>query len=185
MSNEDLRVQRTHRLLRDAFLQLVVMHGYEQLTVRGIAQHAGVGYKTFYRHYDSKEALLTSVLDELIQAMGTNLRGVDEPGSPLANTIAALEFTRDNADLFLALAQSPAGDQLLEPMLTAAQQEGSKLLNNLDLPDELVIFHFASSLDSLLKWWLKNGMPYSVAEMASHINRLVIEPVQQLKKQSP
>ena len=183
MSKEDLRVQRTHRLLREAFIQLVIEHGYERLTVREITKLAQVGYTTFYRHYNGKDALLNSILDELIQEVQKTLDRTMQPHTSLQNTIAALEFTQANADLFLALAQSPVAEQLLEPLLKAVIQEGSLFLSNMDVPDELAVYHFASSIDALIKWWLKHDMPYSIEEMANYINRLVIQPVELLKQQ--
>ena len=183
MNQEDLRVRRTRRLLREAFIQLLIAHGYERLTIREITTQAQVGYKTFYRHYASKGALLNSILDELIQDFQKTLDHTRQPQTPLQNTIAALEFTQTNADLFLALAQSPAADQLLEPLLQAAMQEGAFFASNTAVPAELVVYHFASSIDALMKWWLKHETPYSIEEMALYINHLIIQPVELLKQQ--
>ena len=181
MSNEDLRVQRSRRLLQEAFIQLVMVHGYEKLTVREITKQAQVGYKTFYRHYESKEMLLQTILEELVQGLQETIHGLEQPATPLQNTIAALAFTQANANLFSALTKSPTGEQLLEPFLNMALQEGALFVGNLEVPDELAVYHFASSIDALVKWWLKHGMPYSIEEMATYINRLIIQPIEQLK----
>ena len=182
MSQTDLRVQRTHRLIREAFVQLVTDYEYESVTVRQITQQAQVGYKTFYRHYESKEMLLKAILDDLIQDFQQTLRSPNEPLPPRQNTIIALQFTEANADLFKALTQSPAADQLLRPLLDLAMQEGSSFLSNLNVPDELAVYHFASATDALVKWWLQHDRPYSIEEMATYIERLVIQPVQQLQQ---
>ncbi|MEM7116708.1 MAG: TetR/AcrR family transcriptional regulator [Chloroflexota bacterium] len=182
MNEEDLRVQRTRGFLRDAFIQLVIAHGYEPLTVRQIAKEAQVGYKTFYRHYESKEALLHAILAELVQGVRQTIDHTTTPQTTLQNTVRALEFTRANGDLFLALAQSPVADRLLEPLLQAMLEEGRAFLTDMDVPDELAIYHFAASFDALIKWWLKQGMPYSVEEMAAYIQRLVVEPMALLRR---
>ncbi len=184
MNDDDLRVKRTRRLLREAFVQLVIAHGYESLTVRQITKQAQVGYKTFYRHYESKDALLKAILEALVQDLQQALSRIENPPTPIQNTMTALAFTKNNADLFRALTQSPGGDQLLEPMLQMALQEGSLFLGNMDVPDELAVYHFASSIDALVKWWLKHDMPYSIEEMATYINRLVIQPMQQLMQEN-
>ena len=180
MNEEDLRVQRTRRLLREALIELIIEQGYDKLTVREITTRAQVGHKTFYRHYESKAALLHAILLELIHDVRQTLDHSPQGTNPYQNTITALEFAKGNADLFLALMQSPVADKLLEPLLQTAVKEGSLFINKMDVPNEIAIYHFAASLDSLIKWWLKNGMPYSIEEMATYIERLVIEPVAQI-----
>ena len=66
MNENDLRVQRSRRLLQEALIQLVIEDGYDHVTIRDITKEAQVGYKTFFRHYDSKEALLQEILNNLI-----------------------------------------------------------------------------------------------------------------------
>lgn len=182
MNAEDLRVQRTRSFLREAFLKLIIEHGYEPITVRQIAKEAQVGYKTFYRHYESKEALLHTILAELVNDVRQTLDRSESSQTPLQNTMMALRFTKDNGDLFLALMQSPVADQLLQPLLQAMTEEGAAFLTDMDVPNELAIYHFAASFDALIKWWLKQGMPYSVEEMAIYIHRLIIQPVELLRK---
>ena len=117
MNVEDLRVQRTRNFLREAFIQLITEHGYEAITVRQIAKKAQVGYKTFYRHYESKEALLHAILAELIEDVRQTIDRPEGVQTALQNTMRALTFTQENAELFLALTQSPVADQLLQPLL--------------------------------------------------------------------
>ena len=66
MNENDLRVQRTRSLLRQALIELVQEQGYEPISVRDITKRAQVGYKTFYRHYDGKEALLQALVGSII-----------------------------------------------------------------------------------------------------------------------
>lgn len=181
MNEDDLRVQRTRRLLQEAFIQLLVDHGYEKLTVREIAQQAQVGYKTFYRHYESKERLLEAVLQTLIQDFQQTVSGLDTI-APLHNTKIALQFTQQNANLFIALTQSPSSEQLLNPLKAMALQKGSHFLTDLEIPDELAVYHFASSMHALMIWWIKHDMPYSIEEMADYMNRLILQPLQNLKQ---
>lgn len=182
MNEEDLRVQRTRGFLRAAFIQLVKEQGYEAITVRQIAKQAQVGYKTFYRHYESKEALLHAILAELVYEVRQTLDRTEQPQTPLQNTMRALAFTKENADLFLALTQSPVADQLLQPLLQAMIEEGAAFVTDMQVPDELAIYHFAASFDALIKWWLTQGMPYPIEEMAQYIHRLVVMPVELLKR---
>lgn len=65
--------QATRNALRDAAARLFAVRGYEATTVAQISEAAGVGERTFYRYFDSKDALLTeralAWVEELSQAI--------------------------------------------------------------------------------------------------------------------
>ena len=60
---------------------------------------------------------------------------------------------------------------------------GSLEADVIDTPGHTVghiAYHFAAGMMSLLRWWLEQGMPYSPEEMAAHIDRLLLQPIQRL-----
>ncbi|MCB0060717.1 MAG: TetR/AcrR family transcriptional regulator [Caldilineaceae bacterium] len=181
MNENDLRVQRTRHLLQKAFIDLAISNGYEAVTIRAITRQAQVGYKTFFRHYPNKEALLQAVVDGFL----TEFQAVRLPPTAahatVQNTLAVLRFTQTHAVLIQVILQSSAADQLLAPITTFVRQEGESFFGDSDIPDELVAHHFATSMISFLRWWLANDLPYSVEEMADYIDRLLIRPLKELK----
>ena len=56
----DRRVQRTRRTLREALIALILEKGYDQVTVQHIIDRADVGRSTFYAHFENKDKLLLS-----------------------------------------------------------------------------------------------------------------------------
>jgi AcrR family transcriptional regulator len=68
MSKPDARI----RLMEAAFA-LFDEHGYEQTTVDEIAERAGVGRTTFFRHYRSKEAVIFPDHDRLLEQIRDRL----------------------------------------------------------------------------------------------------------------
>lgn len=180
MNEADLRVQRTRRRLRKAFIKLVIAHGYEAVTVLDIVAEAQVGHKTFYRHYHDKEAMLNEVLNEILVEAQPFLLPPDVPQAPAENTLNALRFAQKYADLWRVLLRSPVAEHLLQPLIAFAQMEGKRFFGGGSVPNELVAYHFAATLKSLIHWWLEHGMPYSPEEMTDYINRLLLTPIQQL-----
>jgi AcrR family transcriptional regulator len=61
------RVARTKAAIEDAFVQLVLEQGYDQVAVEDIADRADLARATFYAHYPNKEAVLLSVSNRLTE----------------------------------------------------------------------------------------------------------------------
>ncbi|MGO9771533.1 MAG: TetR/AcrR family transcriptional regulator [Roseiarcus sp.] len=61
----DRRIQRTQLALRDALLSLLVTKGWDEISIVDICDRANVGRSTFYIHFQCKEDLLQSGLDNL------------------------------------------------------------------------------------------------------------------------
>jgi AcrR family transcriptional regulator len=177
MSETDIRVQRTQRALQQALIDLIIEQGYEAVSVRAVTQRAQVGYKTFYRHYQDKEALLYAILGDLLRE-GKHV--LLPPTSPLAaeqNTINAFRFAHQYADLFRVLLRSPVAETLMQPMIAFGLAEGHRFFSGSDTPDELVAYHFVAGMMSLMRWWLEHDMRYAPEEMAEYVNRLLIRPI--------
>ena len=181
MNENDLRVQRTRRLLREALIDLVNSQGYDHTTIRDITRKAQVGYKTFFRHYESKEALLHAILGELIEDFQQATLSPGALNAVEKNTLTALQFAAAHQSLLRAILNSPASEQLLTPLVNMGLQDGKRFLGGSEIPDELVSYHFATSMISLTRWWLENNKAYSVEEMAAYINQLLLRPIQHLE----
>jgi AcrR family transcriptional regulator len=63
----------TRARLADAAFELFNERGYEQTTVDEIAERAGVGRTTFFRHYRSKEDVIFPDHDRLLELIGERL----------------------------------------------------------------------------------------------------------------
>jgi AcrR family transcriptional regulator len=182
-SSSDVRILRTQRALQKALIELIIDHGYEAVSVRAITERAQVGYKTFYRHYQDKEALLYTILGDILQEGQQYLL---PPTSPLAaeqNTINAFRFAHQYADLFRVLLRSPVAETLIQPLIAFGMAEGHRFFGGSDTPDELVAYHFVTGMMYLMRWWLEHDMRYSPEEMAEYVNRLLIRPIGRMHDQ--
>ena len=64
----DLRVQKTKKLIRDSFFELVEEKGYSKVTVMDITKKAMINRNTFYLHYVDKEDLIDQILTENLKS---------------------------------------------------------------------------------------------------------------------
>ncbi len=61
---KNLRVKRTHKLLREALIELIEERGFDALTVGEISERAMVSRAAFYRNYQDKYDLVEQIFDE-------------------------------------------------------------------------------------------------------------------------
>ncbi|MFE2464356.1 MULTISPECIES: TetR/AcrR family transcriptional regulator [Streptomyces] len=115
--------RRTHEALIHAAARLFQENGYEATTVRDIAAAAGVGERTFFRYFPSKESLILQHVRDFIPMLEEAIRARPQGETPLA----ALR----NAVLELAGRDDWAAGILLagpQPLSTAPSGRGERFL---------------------------------------------------------
>lgn len=63
---EDLRVQRTKKAIKTAFVELVNEKGFANVTIKEIAEKAIINRQTFYNYYQDKYDLTEQLNNELL-----------------------------------------------------------------------------------------------------------------------
>ncbi|MCX4745709.1 TetR family transcriptional regulator [Kitasatospora sp. NBC_01287] len=87
--------RRTHHALEEAATRLFREQGYEATTVRDIAQAAGVGERTFFRYFPSKESLIVQQVRDIIPLLAEEISARPAAEPPLAALReAVLELSR-------------------------------------------------------------------------------------------
>ncbi len=66
IENEDRRVRKTRKLIQDALFSLMQEYPYAKIRINQITERADISRSTFYLHYQTKEELLLSAADEVI-----------------------------------------------------------------------------------------------------------------------
>lgn len=104
------------RRILEAATHLLLMRGFEQMTVDAVASRAGVGKATVYRRWARKEDLATAALEQLygvtLTAGGSREGGTESGGDPdtgsLRGDLIAMYRT------VLVFASSPTGSRFLQ-----------------------------------------------------------------------
>jgi AcrR family transcriptional regulator len=184
----DRRVQRTRQLLRTALMSLIQEKGFESSSVQDIIDRANVGRAAFYAHFDSKEDLLASGIDEL----RVSLR--ERQHQALSSTTADDRLFAFSCELFVhadahrtvfrAMVGKRSGavvQQLLHKMLVDLVREELKLMSPTsratETPAEAIAQFIGGGLFGLLIWWANGKMPMPVKEVDAVFRRLAIPAV--------
>ena len=175
MKNEDRRIARTQKALYEALVKLSLEVGYDQVTIRDVTREANVGYSTFFRHFNSKDAML-------LQLMKTNYLELKElirkETTQQGVVVALYRFAREHAGLFLLSTRLPRDNEGLHFVWNDAAQYISELYRaegEGKIPLDALVGHLISSSTQLVRWYLESDNDYSPEEMAAiHYELIVI-----------
>lgn len=99
------RKQRTRAAIEDSSLRLFADKGFEETTVDDLAAAAGIGRRTFFRYYPSKNDVVVGDYEEGTRVLRAALAGADPATHPVEMVRQALRATNDyTPDEYVSLA---------------------------------------------------------------------------------
>ncbi len=176
--SEDLRVQRTNKLILEALLELTAQKGFSTLTVSDITKYAGINRATFYRHYQDKFDLLNTYAQTVFEMLENEPQRPDEVSDHqiYAGLIKIFEHIRANAKFYRVML-GKNGDAAFTDKIRQYIRKRIRLSLPADLQkdkasiDLYVAYSSSASVGAVL-WWLENEFPYSSEEMVTLIHQL-------------
>lgn len=175
----DRRVRRTYQLLSDALIDLTLSEGYDNITIRDITDKADVAYATFFRHFNDKDDLLHMTLNSLIET----IEGLTyEPPQMFDEGYQIFLHVQAHNKLYRVLLSSRGAYSIIEKLKrTIAANMLEDCIPHFkpslqSAPPDLVTYQFASSIISLVQWWLDDKMQISAKEMAHYYFNAVVVP---------
>ncbi len=78
----------------DATDRLLARYGYRKMTVEDIASEAGIGKGTIYLHFSSKEEVVLSHVDRIVDRLKERLHEIGRSDAPAADRLRQMLLTR-------------------------------------------------------------------------------------------
>ena len=149
---------------------LLVEMPYDQITIKAILDRADIGRATFYSHFRDKLDVVDAVATEMFG-------GLAVPSTlPGESPLPALELFRHGAERatsLRAMLDTPGGEVFWRESLRAwsaaiersfAQQRGRPAGS---IPPAVAAQFVTGGFAAVLRWWLREGMPYTPEQMAT------------------
>ena len=114
----DLRVIKSHAAIENAFINLVEIKGYPNVTIKEIAEKAQVNRNTIYLNYGSKEG----ILDAIVRKMGLNKRKIEAMYRNLFKVVD------ENIELYRIIITDTASSGVLNPEFAKLRKELLELI---------------------------------------------------------
>ena len=188
VETEDLRVRRTRKLLQQALLELTVEKGFPAVTVRDITERAMVNRSTFYRHYLDKYDLLDQYMDEVEMLMSTEVSTAEarreSQGEPPSGLVNLLRHVQAFADFYRVMLGQNGDARFTQRFRQNSERRFRYLLSKYSVdtdpngpPIDLRLNYVACAGVGGILWWLENGQPCSVEQLALWLSKLTTKSV--------
>jgi AcrR family transcriptional regulator len=181
---EDVRVQRTRKLLEQALFELTIEKRFAAITVRDIAKRAMVNRSTFYRHYLDKYDLLNQYLERL-QAQTAEAALLAEKASQTspervpAGLLVLLGHVQENADFYRIMLGQNGDPVFTHRFRQLAEKRYRHLFSRLGAvatpnapPIEMKLSYISYAGVGAILWWLENDQPFTVEQLTVWLGQL-------------
>ena len=130
----DLRVIKSHSAIENAFINIVEIKGFSEITIKEIAEKAQVNRNTIYLNYGSKEGILEAIVTssvekyfgrlttEYFRSMGLNKRKIE---TMYRNLFKVVE---DNIELYRILLTDNTSSGYLQPEFSKLRKRLEELI---------------------------------------------------------
>ena len=182
----DLRVIRTRKAIREAFCSMIMEMDYSDITIKELTRRAMINRNTFYLHYESMDALLRELQEEI----------AGEFIEKQVSYTKMADIRRMIRVFFEYMAtQSPLQDRLLcsgsyrffYDRVNQQVMGHRKLMNRgafgLDEASENIIFAYYGSITAVLyRQWVADGKKLSLEEVIQLATKLICEGMSSVVK---
>lgn len=157
--------------ITEALFALMHEKSISEITVTELIKKAGVARASYYRNYDSKEDVLLTLVEYVLNSFReeadydlTNYRSQQ-------NVLRAFQYFDMYGKYVLDLYQSGLGTQLLEVLnLFHEDIAGTMSVNSID---RYKLYIFMGALFNTALMWLRNGKKESAEDMAAAFCRYI------------
>lgn len=128
---QDRRVKRTHKLIRTSFIELLLKHPINEITIQMIADRADINRWTFYLHYTDIYDLLSQTEDFTLNEFSQLLERFELPSEPqiVGQTFFrwVLSYVQDNESMLRVLCRNP-DSQLMNKLVASTVTHGKRVI---------------------------------------------------------
>ena len=188
----DLRILKTRKAIKEAFLALIYTKGYDRMTIQDIADEAMINRNTFYLHYmdkiDLMEKLCQDSIEQLNVCIHLETKGIEEMNVELFTTILTETFRVIESDLaFFKAMLSENGypnfanhlKQSLKSLMLAGIEK-STFNSNMTVALEYMI----SGLVGVICMWITDSEKLEIREIVDQLSEIHFHNVLKLLNQT-
>ncbi len=182
-NKDDRRVRRTRKLLQDALIRLIRRKPLAKIQIKEIVEEADVSRSTFYKHFETKEQVLFSLIEDLFEKVRITVfdEREDEEAFDILQllTLSYEQWLLYSEELKWVL-QVENKDLLIAALRTHIEMLKTQVDKHFptnqawNIYEDHIISFVSGGIYMLVKNWINNGMQES-AETMGKITFLLID----------
>ncbi len=159
----DRRSKRTRAWLLETLLELIEEKSWDEISITELTERADIARQTFYRNYNSKDDILLSRMDEILNEylhkVKKSLETKDDPYWDY-EVKQLIYIWQQNEALFKALQKAGLAFQVLEKLSDFFSIFHMQIQNlkELDEKHQYLVYYLAGGFYMVLHKWFKNDM---------------------------
>lgn len=156
----NLRVKNS---ITQTVLRLLDKKSISEITVSEIIREAGVARVSFYRNYATKESVITTLIEDILEDYWKNMEGDGDEFYTYENVYRSFVYFERYKNQFLDLHRFGFGSILLE-MLNQFHEEVAGTMGSQSI-ERYKLYIYMGSLYNTAMVWLQRGKKESVEEI--------------------
>lgn len=170
----DRRITRTRARIQDALFSLMKETPYQKIRVSQIADAADISRSTFYLHYETKDALLLGIVDEIIDDY---FKAVEEARSGKRESPARLLFSKwqQHIDQLGLVVEAGMEYRIYQRLRVFNKRRGDAVESKNALLDDYIRTMLDGASFALLLRWTKDNANVPVEQMTQIFEALNID----------
>lgn len=187
---QDKRVERTRQAILNAFTEMIIETEFSKITVKGLAEKAGINRKTFYLHYTSMEDILFDLTIELSEKVYESLQEKKFFDNQELNkevlVVVIEDLITNNRELIRKLVSADSYHSFARNVKDMLKDSFiRKLKSRIDLSPymlNLIGDYIGVGISKVLKDWFEDPGGLSTHDIANVASTLIYSGVQGLNK---
>lgn len=180
----DLRIQKTHKTLVEAFLRLLEEKRFENITVNEICDLAMVRRATFYKHFGDKYEFFTFMVQYIQQEFQNRTAKASHDGDSIDPYVAIVQNTLDFLDTNDTLVRSVMESNVYPILLNIVSEQIVRDVKQMFRDDEnsgvelllspdLMAQAYTGALINIARWWVRHKDLASKEDVIMQITKLI------------
>lgn len=158
----NLRVKRS---ITEALLHLMKKKSFSDITITEIIQTAGVARASFYRNYDSKEGVLATLIEDILEQFREEICYEGTEYYHYQNVLKSFQYFEKYSQYVLDLYLFGYGSLLLEKLNQFHEITAGTMLNR--SIEKYRLYMYIGALYNTAVIWLGNGAVENAADIAA------------------
>lgn len=182
----DIRAERTLKMLRDAFEELLGEKSLDDITVSDICNRSTIRRNTFYRHFEDKQAFAGWYLESMTRDFRAKVAqaGQEPDLRTYVRTMhmMLIQFMVDHEkilrhninDSTLTLNMDTLVNHIAAGLIERLEQEDKASGRRSGPPAQFIGMFYSGGMMHTLRWWLQPGKPISARKLEEYATDYVM-----------